>query len=111
MRDEVHILVNCPIDTSLTKGETAQSDWLTGPELLGDVIASENQFDSVQDRIVDQAQHFNALWGSRKHLGVLNIFKSKCLVFAHFWSDFDEIFMTGVKLHIFFEKKYFFHQI
>ena len=43
----------------------------------------------------------NAQWGSSKHLGVLNIFKSKCLVFAHFWSAFDEIFMTGVKLQIF----------
>ena len=48
-----------------------------------------------------------AQWGSSKHLGVLNIFKSKCLVFAHFWSDFDEIFMTGVKLQIFFRKNIF----
>ena len=39
--------------------------------------------------------------------GVLNIFQSKCLVFAHFWSNFDEIFMTGVKLQIFFRKNIF----
>ena len=48
-----------------------------------------------------------ALWGSSKHLGVLNIFKSKCLVFAHFWSDFDKIFITGVKLQMFFRKNIF----
>ena len=48
--------------------------------------------------------HVSALLWSRELLGVLNIFKSKCLVFAHFWSDFDEIFMTGVKLQIFFGK-------
>ena len=32
---------------------------------------------------------------------------SKCLVFAHFWSDFDEKFMTGVKLQIFCNKHIF----
>ena len=51
--------------------------------------------------------HVSALLWSRELLGVLNIFKSKCLVFAHFWSDFDEIFMTGVKLQIFFRKNIF----
>ena len=47
---------------------------------------------------------------SGEQLGIVNIFKCKCLVSAHFWSDLDEFYNWFENTNILYKKIFFFHQ-